>query len=66
MESRLGCQQQMKGQELEGEGAHNQMSRAWLAKLELTSRGWEAERLAGAAKIMVRALENGSWLSKAG
>lgn len=36
-----------------------------LGKLELFSRGWGAKRPAGAAKIMVRALENGSWLSKA-
>ena len=36
-----------------------------LGKLEPFSRGWGAKGLAGAAKIMVRALENGSWLSKA-
>lgn len=31
-----------------------------LEKLELCARGWGAERPAGAAKIMVRAVESGS------
>lgn len=65
MESRLGCQQLMKGQEREGDGMHITWTEPMLEKRELFSRGRGAERLAGAAKIMVRAAESGSWLSKA-
>lgn len=43
----------------------HQMSNADAGKTPAVCKGVGAKWPAGAAKIMVRALENGSWLSKA-